>query len=258
MTGQTLAAARADEVRGRLARVDDPELDEPVTELGFITAVDVDPRGAVTIGFRLPTYWCAANFAFIMADDMRREVLALPWVRRVDVVLGDHMYAGKINHGIAHGLSFQDTFGDEASGDVADIRRSFHLKAFQRRQEALLRHLLETEHDPAALVAASLAELRTLALNAQGERLRARYLDRRHVPAPAGPTAPAFVDVHGRRLVAGELPNYLRVLARVGVNAEFNGALCKGLLAARFGEAREAPDGQPGLVDFIRQARAAI
>jgi metal-sulfur cluster biosynthetic enzyme len=256
MTAAATAAARAEEVRGRLARVDDPELDEPVTELGFITAVDVDPRGAVMIGFRLPTYWCAANFAFIMADDMRREVLALPWVRRVDVVLGDHMYADKINHGIAHGLSFQHTFGRDASGDIADIRRSFHLKAFQRRQEALLRHLLDTEHDPAALVAASLSELRTLPLNVEGNRLRARYLDRRQIPAPAGPDAPAFVNTEGRRLVAGEIPSYLRLLARVGVNAEFNGALCKGLLAARFGQA--SPDGQPGLVDFIRQTPAAI
>jgi hypothetical protein len=34
---------------------------------------------------------------------------------------------------------------------------------------------------------------------------------------------------------------HLRDLRRVGVNAEFNGALCRGLLAARYGEAAPEP-----------------
>ena len=42
----------------------------------------------------------------------------------------------------------------------------------------------------------------------------------------------------------------LRALRRVAVNVEFNGALCRGLLAARFNEPRE--DDQPTLLDFIR------
>ena len=68
------ASEREADVRRALARVDDPELDEPVTDLRFIERVEIDAAGAVSIGFRLPTYWCAANFAFLMADDMRREV----------------------------------------------------------------------------------------------------------------------------------------------------------------------------------------
>ena len=66
----------------------DPELDESVTDLNFVTKADVDSKNRVHIEFRLPTYWCAANFAFLMADDMRRAVGALDWVEGVGVVLG--------------------------------------------------------------------------------------------------------------------------------------------------------------------------
>ena len=94
----------------------------PSPTCGSSTDLTVDPDGTVSIGFRLPTYWCAANFAFLMADDMRREVGALPWVRQVNVTLGEHMYAEKINHGLAHGLSFQATFGNEASAELDELR----------------------------------------------------------------------------------------------------------------------------------------
>ena len=56
--------------------------------LNFVTKADVDPENRVHIEFRLPTYWCAANFSFLMADDMRRAVSALDWVEGVSVVLG--------------------------------------------------------------------------------------------------------------------------------------------------------------------------
>ncbi len=124
-----------------LQGVTDPELDESVVELNFVTRADVDSMNRVHIEFRLPTYWCAANFSFLMADDMRRAVTALDWVKGVSVVLGEHMYADKINAGLAQGLSFQETFGTEADGSLDDLRQTFLVKAFQRRQVALLNHL---------------------------------------------------------------------------------------------------------------------
>src|SRR5476649_857826 len=96
---------RSAEVWTRLESVIDPELDESVTELGFVTRVEVDADDHVRIDFRLPTYWCAANFAFLMADDMRVAVAALPWVTKVSVGLGEHMYADEINRGVAAGRS---------------------------------------------------------------------------------------------------------------------------------------------------------
>src|SRR3981189_994627 len=90
---------RQAEVWACLQGVTDPELDESVTDLNFVTKADVDPENRVYIEFRLPTYWCAANFSFLMADDMRRAVNALDWVEGVMVVLGGHMAAGKITTG---------------------------------------------------------------------------------------------------------------------------------------------------------------
>nr|WP_294556383.1 iron-sulfur cluster assembly protein [uncultured Rhodopila sp.] len=256
---------RGAEVRRALDRVTDPELDEPVTDLRFIDRMEIQ-GDAVTIGFRLPTYWCAANFAFLMADDMRRQVGSLPWVGRVTVILGEHMYADKINRGLALGLSFRETFGNEASAELDDLRRTFLVKAFQRRQEALLRYLLkpgprparqgvdggpapartETTATPETLVAMTLQELAGLPLDHDGDQIRRRYLDRRHICAAPGEPL-AFVDARGEPIGAESLSGYLQALGRVTINAEFNGALCRGLLAARFNE-----DGEPSLADFAR------
>jgi metal-sulfur cluster biosynthetic enzyme len=249
MTGEE----RLSEVRARLDRVCDPELDEPVTDLRFVTDIGIDEAGVVSIAFRLPTYWCAANFAFMMAEDMRREVLRLPWVRGIEVRLGEHMYADRINGGIARGAGFEETFGEDASGDLRDLRRTFLVKAFQRRQEALLRHLLEGGHDPTSLVAMRVDELHALPSDAAGRRLVLRYLDRREVAG--GPSHLAFVDAAGARLSAGGLKAYLQEVRRVGVGAEFNAALCRGLLAARFGE--DPATAEPSLADFARMPAAA-
>ena len=222
------------EVWARLHTVSDPELDEPVTDLNFVTQAEIDAQGGVRIGFRLPTYWCAANFSFLMADDMRRAVLDLPWVSSVEVELGEHMYADKINAGLARGLSFQETFGAEADGDLDELRQQFLVKAFQRRQTALLAHLLASGLEAAALANLTLSGLDELDLDVEGDKLRARYLERRAVVGPVRPALRAFIDAEGGALHGATLPAYLGKLRRVGVNAEFNSALCRGLLSVRF------------------------
>jgi len=245
-------ADRVSEVLARLATVNDPELDESVVELDFVTDVSVDGDGAVSLSFRLPTYWCAANFAFIMAEDMRNAVAALPWVTRVSVTLGEHMYAETINRGMAETQSFQAAFGAEADGNLAEVRRTFLVKAFQRRQVALADHLLAAGYTPEALATLTIAGLRSCA--DAPEVLVQRYLDRRSVVGEAGDDAPAFVDEHGAPLVPEAFRAHLRALRRVAVNVEFNGALCRGLLAARFNE--KCQDDEPSLLDFIRAVPA--
>jgi metal-sulfur cluster biosynthetic enzyme len=225
---------RQAEIWACLQGVMDPELDESVTDLNFVTKADVDSKNRVHIEFRLPTYWCAANFSFLMADDMRRAVNALDWVEGVSVVLGEHMYADKINAGLAKGLSFQETFGAEADGSLDDLRQTFLLKAFQRRQVALLNHLTGSGYAPEAIVALTLAELERLAVDAEGEKLLRRYLERRAVVGPVRPEALAFINAEGARLKSDGLSAYVSGLRRIGVNAEFNSALCRGLLSVRF------------------------
>lgn len=225
------------QVRAALEGVSDPELDESVVELGFVTSVKVDFEGGVDISFRLPTYWCASNFAFLMADDMRQAASALPWVSRVAVQLVEHMNDTQINQGLAHGLSFDQTFGHEADGNLNEVRQIFAVKAFRRRQEKLLRYLLAAGHAAAELVKLSLDQLAVLLLDREGQNLRARYLERRGVVSSGelDTSALAFVDKEGLAINAEALSVYLRGLRLVSVNTDFNGALCRGLLAARYG-----------------------
>ncbi|MCW6508857.1 metal-sulfur cluster assembly factor [Lichenifustis flavocetrariae] len=226
--------AREAEVWAQLDGVSDPELDEPVTDLQFVTSVTVDAENRVAVAFRLPTYWCAANFSFLMADDMRAAVVALPWVRSVEVRLGEHMYADTINAGLAKGLSFEDTFGAEADGNLDDIRRTFLRKAFQRRQAALIDHLVKAGFALSWIAVVTIAGLKAITFEPEASKLVRRYFERRAVVGPMRDEAFAFIDVDGARLQPETLLVYLRNLRRVGINAEFNSALCKGLLAARF------------------------
>lgn len=225
---------RRAEVWDRLRGVIDPELDESVVDLGFVTYVDVNAGEKVRVGFRLPTYWCAANFSYLMADDLRLAIGALPWVGEVEVTIGEHMYAEKINEGLKRGLSFVEAFGDEADDDLGALRRTFLVKAFQRRQSALLDHLIAAGFSAAQLVGMSLEELSAADLDDTGSALRRRYFERRGVVGEADAER-AFVDAEGDRLQAETLGVYMRAMRRVGVNAEFNGALCRGLLRERFG-----------------------
>ncbi|MCB8876884.1 metal-sulfur cluster assembly factor [Acidisoma silvae] len=242
--------SRESEVWRQLGTVNDPELDESVTELRFVTAVSINATGAVHVTFRLPTYWCAANFAFLMAEDMRLAVAALPWVTDVQVVLGEHMYAETINTGIAAKRSFQSSFGEASDGDLETVRRTFLVKAFQRRQVTLVERLLATGHTAEGLALLSIASLQNLGQDDALTSLVARYLDRRAIVGPMTATAPAFVDDKGQAVPPEAFRPHIRALRRVAVNVEFNGALCRGLLAARFNEAESEP-GEPGLLHFI-------
>lgn len=228
--------AREDEVLTCLAAVTDPELDEPVTELGFVEGVTVEDDGAVRVDFRLPTFWCAANFAYMMAEDMRDAVSALPWVTRVTPRLHDHMCAEQVNHGVAEGLAFGLAFGEAGDNDaLADLRRTFRRKAFQGRQEVLLRALLAQGLAPAALADMTLAALeRTQLVGDEDAAKKRRYLEMRaRLGGPAEPAARAFVTPEDGPLDPAVFDDYLRALASVRIAMEFNGALCRGLLEAR-------------------------
>ena len=222
------------EVWERLSTVADPELDQSVTDMKFISTLDIDAQNRVAVKFRLPTYWCAANFAFMMADDMRAAVSTLPWVQSVSVVLDEHMYADKINLGLAEGRSFQATFGDEADGDIEDVRKIFLRKAFQRRQETVILHLRELGHTPESVIAMTLGDLDALNLDAAGATARARYYERRAVAGKVSSDALVVVTADGAPLTIATYPSHLKALRSVRINAEFNGALCTGLLSARY------------------------
>ena len=87
---QTVMAPRSRALRRRSASVVDPELDEPITDLGFVRSVAVTRAANVEVHLRLPTSFCAPNFAYLMASDAKDALTDLPWTRRVVVELDDH------------------------------------------------------------------------------------------------------------------------------------------------------------------------
>ena len=62
-----------------LSGVRDPELDEPITDLRFVSSLEIED-GAVNVSLRLPTYYCAPNFAYLMVADAREALLSVEGV----------------------------------------------------------------------------------------------------------------------------------------------------------------------------------
>ncbi|MGH7916062.1 MAG: metal-sulfur cluster assembly factor [Candidatus Binataceae bacterium] len=217
----------------QLASVTDPELDEPLPDLGFIQSVEVESSNDVRVTFKLPTYWCAANFAFMMARDIRERIEELGWVQRATVELVDHFCGSEINRGVADSDSFKAAFPDEATGDLDDLRRVFQAKAFMHRQAYLLRYLLR-EFTAAQLVALTVSELAALQITDEaGLRMRRRYVAARQELAARIPSDLAFVRPSGQGLTAESLPDYLKELRGASANIDFNVAMCSSLLRAR-------------------------
>ncbi|MDS0293684.1 iron-sulfur cluster assembly protein [Halogeometricum luteum] len=139
------------DVRDRLDRVTDPELDESIVELGYLD--DITLRGStVDVTFSLPTAWCSPAFAWMMASDARDEVESLPSVETATVTLRDHMHESEITEGVNARASFGSTFPD-ADGDVAGIRASLDDKARVGRQFEAMNALLDAGLDERQIVA---------------------------------------------------------------------------------------------------------
>src|ERR1700757_421880 len=96
----TTTAASTAPLLAALGTVRDPELDEPITSLGFVAACTVSPDGDAEVRLRLPTYFCAPNFAYLMVADAYDAVTAVTGVRTARVLLEDHFAADAINGGV--------------------------------------------------------------------------------------------------------------------------------------------------------------
>ena len=227
-----------DEVFRQLAEVYDPELDQPLTELGFIGGVRI-AGDKVTVRFRLPTYWCAANFAYMMASDIRERVSELPWVKQVDVLLQDHFHDEEINEGIKHGKTFLTAFPD-ATDSLDDLRETFRVKAFQARQERVLRWLIRKGIQEEAILRMRVGELEQLLKKRQVTKLVKRYLNirqERGLPGDIG--AEAFSHHDGTPIDPGGLQLLLNKASSTRLSMEFNTAFCSGLLKTRYGEDKQ-------------------
>jgi metal-sulfur cluster biosynthetic enzyme len=216
-----------------LEPVSDPELDEPLPRLGFIRAINIDNEARVHLSIRLPTYWCAVNFVFMMAEDARAALEHLPWVREAVVTIEDHYSGDEINRGIAAKLPFSVAFEGQADNNLTSLRRIFRAKAFMRRQEKVLLRMLANGHSAASLAALSLSGLETTELPDLDDELLKEYIAIRQEFAHGSDLA--FMTPAGAALDPKTFGAYMADLRRTTANIEFNAAICGGLLKARIG-----------------------
>ena len=223
------------EVRSAISTVRDPEIDETLAALQFVVDTQV-ADDLVVVSLRLPTFWCPANFVYLMAGEIRNAVLSLPWARRFELRLVDHFAADEINRAISAGLDFIDAFPAHAVRNLDGLRRTFDEKAFLMRQGALvaaLRRNGSTDEAIVGLTAGGLAELA-----AEGELAEAWSAYRHKWEALHGPPPPkgrVIVELDGTPIVAGDLPFHLRRIRRITTSATSNGEMCRILMASRPG-----------------------
>jgi metal-sulfur cluster biosynthetic enzyme len=214
-----------------LGTVYDPELDEPITTLGFVGSCVVTDEADVEVRLRLPTAQCAPNFAFLMAADARAAVRRLPEVRAISVVLEDHYTGAEINAAVARGDGFAGAFpGETEGGDLEALRQLFQRKALLAHQARLCQALLAGGASADAVVALRVADLPDSADAERSVALRAA------LGLPHDPDAPALIAGDGAALSADDLVMWLRRARLVSLSLETNGGMCRDLLRTRYGE----------------------
>ncbi|WP_329062547.1 iron-sulfur cluster assembly protein [Amycolatopsis sp. NBC_01480] len=254
-TSETLTAR----VWRALATVVDPELDEPITGLGFVSDVQVrlhdDGGHAVAVRLRLPTYLpkrpeasrsgaatspencflpagsvststvCAPNFAYLMVADAHDAVLALPSVGTVEVVLEDHFAAES---------GFGGAFPGQGGGEPAELRLTFRRKAHLACLERAVRRLVGEGWQIDALSAGRLGDVPE---SPERESLLRR---RAELGLSTDPGSPLLVEDDGEAVAPERVAGRLRFAKAVRVSIEGNSGLCRGLLHTRYPETRTA------------------
>ena len=211
-----------------LGTVLDPELDEPITELDFVASCTVSGDGVATVRLRLPTFFCAPNFSFLMVADAYDAVSAVEGVTRAEILLEDHHASDEINRGVAAHAGFAETFGDEVEADLADLRRYFLEKAVVAGQDRVARPLADAGVGPDELAGLTLG-------SAPGspdlDRLRER---RAALGLRVDDAAPLLIHPDGSGVSSAEVPLHLRRARLTRLGIETNGEFCKSFLATRY------------------------
>ncbi len=220
--------ASRERVLAALDGVIDPELDEPITTLRFVSSVEIDSDGDVAIALRLPTPQCAPNFAFLMAADARNAVRRLPGVRDVAVHLEDHYTGAEINAALGRGEGFTAAFpGETRDDDLGALRQLFQRKALIARQAKVCEILLSTGATAEQVIARRVSEL------PDGPEARRSLQLRAALGLSTAADAPGFVLPNGEPLAADQLQRWLRMARLVATSLEANGAICRSLLQVR-------------------------
>jgi metal-sulfur cluster biosynthetic enzyme len=221
---------KKDRVLAALSAVIDPELDEPITDLGFVRSVTVTVEGDVEVHLRLPTSFCAPNFAYLMATDAKDVLVALDWTRDVTVELDDHHDSGIINAGLALDAGYRGTFKHEADEDLDELRLTFQRKAHTAAMERCLTGLLRADPDRVVSELGGVT-LRDLPYDATTQALLRRRVA---IGLSVDGDAVVMVDHHGDGYGPDDVPIMLRRARSTRISIDGNAHFCRGLLATRY------------------------
>ena len=212
-----------------LDTVRDPELDESIVDLLFVSGVQIDSE-AVHVQLRLPTYFCAPNFAYLMVSDAFDSVTRVAAGRSVRIRLEDHFASEEINGGVSAGAGFQGAFPGQAREELAELRLTFQRKAHAACLERACGQLLKQGWTIEALAEAQLSDLPD---TPQRESLLHRRAD---LGLSIDPDQLMFVDGEGRPVGKPDVAVHLRMAKTTRVSIEGNSGICRGLLKTRYGD----------------------
>jgi len=236
MTAQHLRTDVHSAVIAALSTVRDPELDESIVDLGFVTESSVID-GHAHVRLRLPTYFCAPNFAYLMVADAHDAVSGVPGVESASIVLEDHFASTEINAGVAAGAGFVGSFGEEAAAELGELRLTFQRKAHTACLERACQRLMNAGWTISLLPK---AELRDLPDGPERNSLLRRRAD---IGLPLDDQATVLVDDAGSPIPEEQVPIRLRFARAVRVSIDGNAHFCRGLLTTRYPHA--AADQRP-------------
>jgi metal-sulfur cluster biosynthetic enzyme len=223
-----------------LNAVMDPELDEPITSLGFVRSLTVSPGGNIKAHLRLPTSFCSPNFAYLMASDAKDALKQLDWARNVVVELDDHHDSPIINAGLAADAGYRGTFAHEAEDSLDELRETFRRKAHTAAMERCLTALLRANPGRSE---SSLGEVTLGDLPSDGAK--AALLKRREaLGLSTAPAALAMVDHAGTSYPPDAVPMALRRARSTRISIDGNAHFCRGLLKTRYGDQASEATGQ--------------
>jgi metal-sulfur cluster biosynthetic enzyme len=201
---QTSGAALAGAVWAALAQVLDPELGEPVTDLGLVTLVELRPgdgcrEAHAVIELRPPSGGCPPYLAWVIRSALQEAAESTPGVGSVEVRLPDGPEPG--------------------AGAAVDFRRRAHAAAQLRLTAALVDGGLAPEEVP----------LLTLADAARRapRQVEAVRRHRRALELPVDEGAAALVDELGRPVPPTELGGWRRRAEAAAVTIRGDAVGCR-------------------------------
>lgn len=222
-----------EDIRRALDAVFDPELDEPITDLGFVRSLHINEGVGgvqVELHLRLPTSFCSPNFAYLMASDSKDALSGLPGVARVVVELDDHHDSALINAGLASDAGYRGTFRHEAEDSLDELRSTFRRKAHTAAMERCLTDLLRAN---AELAETEMGTVRLWDLPA-GRNKDALLRRRSALGLPHAAESIVLVNHEGLPYPAEAVPMALRRARSTRISIDGNAHFCRGLLRTRY------------------------